>query len=400
MPKGSDAMSKGSVALSRGSETMLQVGACVRDANPIGFIQFIDCMNTTSSLITPAQALQSRRSFLRSTAQMAALAAFGARGRSLLAEAAAVESATSKPGSESIVKLLFASLKEEQRKQMCFAWDHVDKERGLLRTRIQNNWTITKPTINSAFYTKDQQAMIRAIFEGMTNPVWHSRFDRQLADDVGGFGNRQSIAIFGEPGSGKFEFVLASRHMTLRCDGDSAEHVAFGGPILYAHEGDALHEKPTHPHNIFWFQALEANKLYHALDAVHQEKALVIKGMPSEELVGFKGRDGQFQGCPVSEFAPDQKAELQRILNILLEPFRKSDQDEVVKCLNAQGGLDQCHLAFYKEGDLGDDGVYDNWRLEGPSFVWYFRGMPHVHVWVNVADDASVKLNAWQNSIM
>jgi hypothetical protein len=32
-------------------------------------------------------------------------------------------------------------------------------------------------------------------------------------------------------------------------------------------------------------------------------------------------------------------------------------------------------------------------RLEGP-FVWYFRGYPHVHVWVNVADDASVKLNA------
>jgi hypothetical protein len=29
--------------------------------------------------------------------------------------------------------------------------------------------------------------------------------------------------------------VLSSRHMTLRCDGDSSEHVAFGGPILYAH---------------------------------------------------------------------------------------------------------------------------------------------------------------------
>ena len=54
---------------------------------------------------------------------------------------------------------------------------------------------------------------------------------------------------------------------------------------------------------------------------------------------------------------------------------------------SAQGGLDDCHLAFYKEGDLGDDGVWDNWRLEGPSFVWYFRGKPHVHVWVNVADD-------------
>jgi len=44
--------------------------------------------------------------------------------------------------------------------------------------------------------------------------------------------------------------------------------------------------------------------------------------------------------------------------------------------------------------DIGNDKVWDNWRLEGPSFVWYYRGAPHVHVWVNVADDPSVKLNA------
>ncbi|MEO7319213.1 MAG: DUF3500 domain-containing protein, partial [Chthoniobacteraceae bacterium] len=183
-------------------------------------------------------------------------------------------------------------------------------------------------------------------------------------------------------------------------DGDSAEHVAFGGPILYAHEGDNLHEKPHHPHNVFWHQAVEANKLFHALDARHQELALVTKGMPTEELVGFKGMNGEFQGCPVSEFSSDQKAEVQRILNLMLDPFRTSDRDEVVKCLAAQGGLDRCCLAFYKEGDLGDDGIYDNWRLEGPSFVWYFRGRPHVHVWVNIADDATPKLNSYQNSIM
>ena len=80
--------------------------------------------------------------------------------------------------------------------------------------------------------------------------------------------------------------------------------------------------------------------------------------------------------------------------------FAGTARFEVVRCLGVQGGLDQCHLAFYEEGDLGNDGVYDNWRLEGPSFVWYFRGRPHVHVWVNVADDPSPKLNAFQDSIM
>ena len=65
-----------------------------------------------------------------------------------------------------------------------------------------------------------------------------------------------------------------------------------------------------------------------------------------------------------------------------------------MRCLKTQGGLDRCVLSFYEDGDIGEDQVWDNWRLEGPSFVWYFRGEPHVHVWVNIADDPSVPLNA------
>ena len=44
-----------------------------------------------------------------------------------------------------------------------------------------------------------------------------------------------SVAIFGEPGSGKFQFVLTGRHCTRRCDGDSVEGAAFGGPLFYGH---------------------------------------------------------------------------------------------------------------------------------------------------------------------
>ena len=65
-----------------------------------------------------------------------------------------------------------------------------------------------------------------------------------------------------------------------------------------------------------------------------------------------------------------------------------------MSCLKSQGGLEKCSLAFYTDEDLGSDRVWDNWRLEGPAFVWYFRGAPHVNVWVNVADDSAVVLNA------
>ena len=79
---------------------------------------------------------------------------------------------------------------------------------------------------------------------------------------------------------------------------------------------------------------------------------------------------------------------------MLVEPFRVEDREEALECLKRRGGLDNCRLTFYKDGDIGNDGVWDNWRLEGPAFVWYFRGEPHVHVWVNVADDPSVATNS------
>ncbi len=337
---------------------------------------------------------ENRRDFLK----RAGVAAVVASGVPMLSGEANSAETTIKPP-ETLVKVLYDSLSSVQKQAVCFDWNYVEKKRGLLRTRLENNWKITKPSIKSGFFTADQQAIMRDIFKGMTNPDWLTRWDQQLKDDVGGFGNKQSIAIFGEPGSDTFEFVLASRHMTLRCDGNSAEHVAFGGPILYAHEGEGLFEKPNHPKNVFWHQALEANKLYDMFTGKQRLEALVTKGMPSEELVGFRDGKGDFQGVPVTEFSADQKEHLQSILRLLLEPFRQSDQDEVTRCLKVQGGLDACHLAFYKEGDLGKDGIWDNWRLEGPSFVWYFRGKPHVHVWVNVADTHDVKLNAYQNSI-
>jgi hypothetical protein len=329
----------------------------------------------------------SRRGFLKTASTGAAAVA----AASLVTPAFAKEKAEKKP--ESLVETLYKSMDDKQRDGVCFAWDHQDKDKGLLRTRISNNWHITSPTIASEFYTKDQQEIIRAIFEGIISPEWHGRIDKQIQDDAGGYGKRQNIAIFGEPGKGKFEFVMTGRHMTVRCDGNSADHVAFGGPIFYGHAAEGFNEKPNHPGNVFWEQALAANQVYEVLDG-KQRKQAEVSGSIKEQAAGFRGAKGEFAGISVSELSADQKEHVQKTLEKLVEPYRTSDRDEVYACLKAQGGLDACHLAFYVDQDLGKDKVWDNWRLEGPSFVWYFRGAPHVHVWVNVADDASVKLNA------
>jgi hypothetical protein len=41
-------------------------------------------------------------------------------------------------------------------------------------------------------------------------------------------------------------------------------------------------------------------------------------------------------------------------------------------------------MSFYKNLDIGSDGVWDVWQLESPNMIWYFRGAPHVHTWVNI----------------
>ena len=333
-----------------------------------------------------------RRDFIRTVGVTAAAAATGVP---LWATARAVAAPSPTSAAETAVKALYETLTDDQKKVMCFDWEFKDAD-GLLRTHVSNNWQITKPHIRGEdnFYTKKQQDLIHDVFNGMINPDWYKRFLKQLKDDTGGkeWGEEQSIAIFGKPGGEKFEFVMTGRHMTLRADGNTADHVAFGGPIFYGHAASGFNEKVHHPDNVFWPQAVMANKVYGMLDAKQQEKALVQK-RPQESAVAFQGEKGMFPGIAVKDLADDQKKELQKVLTALLDPYRKDDQDEAMECLKKQGGLDKCGLAFYKDGALAE-GEWDNWRLEGPSFVWYFRGTPHVHVWVNVADDPSVATNA------
>ncbi|MFK7738217.1 MAG: DUF3500 domain-containing protein [Pirellulaceae bacterium] len=328
-----------------------------------------------------------RRKFIQHSAATVAAASVLPR-----VVASGSEKAATSQSAESFVKVLYESLSPKQKEAICLPWDHMDSKRGLLRSRVSPNWQINNQEVNSEFYSHEQRDIIRNVFEGIINPEWHESFDKQLEDDCGGFGEEQSIAIFGQPDEDHFEFVLTGRHMTLRCDGNSADHVAFGGPIFYGHAPGGDEEEADHYGNVFWKQALEANKVYEMLDGKQRKLAEVAK-TPQESQVQFRSGNG-LTGIPLTELAGDQKEQMQRVLSMLIEPFRKSDQQEALKCLEAQGGLDACHLSFFTDQDIGKDKVWDNWRVEGPSFVWHFRGAPHVHVWVNVADSPKVPLNA------
>jgi len=296
--------------------------------------------------------------------------------------------------SETAVAAFYKTLTAAQKKEICYAWDHTEKERGLLRSHVSNNWQITPQHIDSEYYTKQQKMLLHDAFKGLFSPEWYPLITRQLKEDSGGkaWGNGQSVALFGTPGQGKFELVMTGRHMTIRIDGNSEDHVALGGPIFHGHAPIA-NEKKNHEGNVFWHQAQEANRVFTLLDGKQQKQALV-KIRPHEAEVPLQGKEGSFDGIHIKELTSDQKAEVKKVMHTLIAPYRQIDRDEIMACLEKQGGLDACYLAFYEDGDIGGDKVWDNWRIEGPSFVWYFRGEPHVHIWINVADTSAVKLNS------
>ena len=261
---------------------------------------------------------------------------------------------------------------------MAFAFDHP------LRSKVDANWMIT-PVKISQFFTADQQAMIEEIFRGLHNPEFLDKVLYHVQEDGGGIGN-YSVALFGEPGSGLFEFVLTGRHCTIRCDGDSVEGAAFGGPIFYGHASQTFNEKPDHAGNVYWYQAKRANEVFQALNGKQREQALLgdPRAEKATDTVRLKKPGDAMSGLPVSDMMRDQRELVRKVLGDLLLPFRRKDSDEAMRYIQANGGVEALTMSFYKNLDIGNDGVWDVWQLESPKMIWYFRGAPHVHTWVNI----------------
>jgi hypothetical protein len=318
----------------------------------------------------------SRRQFLRGVGGAAAVAATG--GLPLFAVPRAA-SAAPKGAQETLITRLYTTLTEEQKKAVCFGWDHPK------RLMISNNWHIVPQTVGE-FYTPEQQELITEIFKGAHAEEWVPKRLQQLQDDGGGLKN-YNIAMFGQPGSGQFEWVFTGRHLTMRQDGDSEPGVAFGGPIFYGHAAQGFNEKPDHPGNVYWYQALRANEVFKAMDGKQREKALVVGPVPQETPATLLSRSKEERpGMPVADMSRDQRELVGKVLEDLLAPANKADSEEARRYIKASGGINSLNMAYYKSEDIGNDGVWDVWRLEGPTMVWYFRGSPHVHTWVYISE--------------
>ena len=320
-----------------------------------------------------------RRDFLKKTSK----ATIGLVAAPLITQITTAFARGPEEAAEQMVKRLYSSLTSKQRGTLLLPWTNSR------RLRVENNWRVVRPRIRQ-IYSGEQQEMIKEILKGVTSEQGYDKITRAMRDDGGGLGN-YSACLFSD-GEDKLSFVLTGRHQTIRADGGAEKNAVFGGPLFYGHAVE-FNERPDHPGNVWWHQSRLASKVYHALDGKQQEIALVKRGSPDDRAstVRLKGPNSDFTGIPVSELSHDQKELVEYVLRSLLEPYRDSDVEEVMTAIKGNGGLEKLYISFYQDGDLPDrDGIWDRWKLEGPAFVWYFRGTPHVHTWINIGHKANV----------
>ena len=278
---------------------------------------------------------------------------------------------------------LFRSLSKTQQTELCFAYDHE------LRQMVNNRWMITPSPLGNIL-DEHQHEMVSDLLHGLHSAEYRKDVRRQIVHDQHGGGLGQaSIAFFGDPGSGPFQFVFAGRHVTRRCGVNENSRTAFGGPVFYGHAARSFIEAPDHPGNIYWYQGLIANDIYQMLDSEQRKAALLDSPRVEDglETVRLCGAESGLSGLRVGTMDGQQKAQFTRLLAGVLAPFREKDALTALAMIE-RSGIDRLHLAYFKEGDVGDDGIWDVWQIEGPDMVLFFRGSPHIHAWLHIRDAA------------
>ena len=319
-----------------------------------------------------------RRDFLRVVGTTAAVATLGLTPLQKARAARAEKQAQA----EAMVFELYHSLTEDQKKKITRAWDHkptaTDKVTGRLAT---GNAAVSGLMINK-HYEKKQVELLDKIFHAIGNgEEGYKALSRNGRFDASNDFESISAIIYGEAKEKeKFSLVFTGHHLTVRCDGNSEEATAFGGPLYYGHSPSGYATT-----NVFHSQTKAAMELFSALDK-DAKKAAVMSGKWKDEHsnIPVPKKDSKIPGLCFKDMTSDQKKLTETLMKVLVAPYRKEDGDEVMELIKATGGMEKLSMAFYEEGKPSEKEPWSFWRLEGPGFVWSFRALPHIHTFVHV----------------
>ena len=320
----------------------------------------------------------SRRDFMVAMGTSAAALAVNASVPQLVsAQAPAVRRAATP--AEGLVRELYQSMSEEQRRNLVYPWNHMVGGRPA-RLGTYNAAIFNKRLGQN--YTPAQRDLVRRTLRAvLSSEDALTRISRNNGWDGSGSFEGTGCVIFGEPAdNSRFAWVFTGHHLTLRCDGNSEPGAAFGGPMYYGHSAYGHSAR-----NVYYYQTREVQSIYDALTD-QQRRVAVAPGNPGDREAGIRFRPaGQPPpGIAYADLSRDQKSLVESVMRTLLAPFRQQDGDEVMQLIRGNGGMERIHLAFYRDGAAQDGDLWSYWRLEGPGFIWNYRILPHVHCYVNI----------------
>ncbi len=327
-----------------------------------------------------------RRNFMRNVGGTATALAAGTvlgSGQRIWAEPQEAPANRVARPAEELVRELYASLNEEQRRQIVLPWNHGTGNNNATPTRMRMyNAALNNQRIGQIYNQQQQELIARILRSICSDEEGHRRITRNgTFDGSQNFGACGSH-IFGDPTNNRqFAWVFTGHHLTVRCDGNSQPTTAFGGPMYYGHSPDGYSQR-----NIFYYQTRSVLSVFDALTEA-QRRTAIVTGSPGEQLpsVQFRAPGQPHPGIPGSELTMDQRRLVQSVMRDILSPYRREDADEVMRIVQFNGGMERIHLAFYRDQGATDNNRWHFWRLEGPGFVWNYRVLPHVHTFVNIA---------------
>jgi hypothetical protein len=322
-----------------------------------------------------------RRDFIRVVGTTATVAAVGLTPLQKARAARAEKQAQA----EALVFELYQTLSPEQKKKLTRPWDHKPSATDKVTSRLATGNAAVDKLMIGLEYNKKQIELLDKIFRAIANgEEGYKRLSRNGKFDNSGDFESISAIIYGEAVEGKkFSLVFTGHHLTVRCDGNSEEATAFGGPLYYGHSPSGFATT-----NVFYHQTKAAMELFNALDKSAKEVALITdeKKKWRDEHGGIKvpKKGDPVPGLYFKDMTPTQKELTEKLMKELISPYRKEDGDEVMELIKATGGMEKIAMAFYTEGRVSEKEPWTYWRLEGPGFVWSFRALPHIHTFVHV----------------
>jgi len=326
-----------------------------------------------------AEPILARRDFIRVIGATAATVSVA--GLTPLQKARAAR-AEKQREAEAMVFELYKTMDGDQRKKLVLPWDYKAGKQPLPSRLMTANAAVGKESVIGLGYDKKQVDILSHIFKSISNgESGYKQLSRNgKFDNSGDFENIGAL-LYGEPVEGKkFSLVFCGHHLTVRCDGNSEEATAFGGPLYYGHSPSGYART-----NVFFNQTKIVTELHDALDE-KQRKVAVMPGKWKDEHGTIKPptKDATVPGLCFADMTRDQKELVEKVMKELVSPYRKEDGDEVMEIVKSNGGMEKINLAFYQEGKNTASEPWTYWRLEGPGFVWSFRALPHIHTFVYI----------------